>query len=775
MDYTTIASEFLRPLVNGWINKIESATSSKDRLKWKESADECKLFYSNSAQAMWDPSYSKKFWKGIKLPRFRVTINKAFEFVAINMPGLLWDVPHRTVQSRRQSLPMELIGQDPQMLQMMQQAQQEDEVISALMGSWLNYTPGEQPGGGLTGHSEKATLDTLITGRGVLAPRPYQMPGSGRTLTGSFRVNPYDIFTDPDFDTLDECSWMAIKHIDIDRDVEERFELPKGSLKGKATLESSWTGGEEGTGGGAHKIAGKTNDLVVWYEIFSKAGVGIRNTNMEATIRDHLDSVVGQHAYIAVCADVPYPLNMPSEKIRKSATDDEVKDAFKWPVPFWADDRWPVEFNEFYLDTDSAYPVPPLAPGLGELKLLNFLFSWFANRTWSSSRDFWAVSHPYLEHYKEYILGGDDQSIIPTPIGIKSPKEAVEILTQPESRQDMTQLISFVLDLFEKRVGMTPGMYGQNEGGTQNRTAEETIAKKQALNIRPEHMQKRTVDWQSRVAASEAFVARWFVGPEDVEAFMGPVGAMLWQQYVQSTDIELVVRQFDYTISAASIRRPDRDRDIGNYQQVMSQFAPVLAQYGAESGNYEPWNGMVSRWGELHDARLDKLLLPSNQPSEEEAQMQQQLQQQAQQLELAKLQAEVQKITAEAQSKQVDAQMKPVELQAEIQSQQQSDQMALMAEQLKQRGEMMKLQGEQQKQAGEAAKMQLDVRLKADQARTAQQQAMLDLVRDDIEHQQEMEQDEEKHEMEMEQMREKGKLDLQLKRAAQSKNGSAAQ
>ena len=72
--------EFLRPLVTGWLGKIEAAERSRKR--GTELKDECLMFYNSSAAAMWDPAYSKKFWTGIKAPKFRITINKAFELVA---------------------------------------------------------------------------------------------------------------------------------------------------------------------------------------------------------------------------------------------------------------------------------------------------------------------------------------------------------------------------------------------------------------------------------------------------------------------------------------------------------------------------------------------------------------------------------------------------------------------------------------------------------------------------------------------------------------------
>lgn len=766
MDHTTVDSEFLRPLVNGWLSKLESA--GRGRAQWMSVAKECEMFYSHSAQAMWNPEYGKKFWKGVKLPRFRITISKAFEMVAIYGPNLFWEVPSRTVDTKRPRLevPPELFasafGQDPQVMQMYQQLNQQQDydihrnkLIGLLMTEWLNYTPREQPGGGLAGHSNRCVVDALIKGRGALASRPYQMPGSGRNLVGSFRVAPENIYLDPDFNSVDECRWMAIKHVDVCYEVEERFNLPKGSLKNKATLESSWQYSELSTDdqSPAHRKEGKTNDLCVWYEIFSKCGLGIKNTSVDSTIRDHMDSVVGQYAYIAVCGDVTYPLNMPTERIRSGATDEDVKRAFEWPVPCWADDSWPIELLDFYIDPASAWPVPPLAPGLGELKLLNFLVSWMTNRVWSSSRDFWAVAQPYIEHYKDYINNGEDQQIIPTPVGLKSPREAIEILSQPETRQDMSRLIEFVSDMFDRRVGLTAGAYGQNENNTQNRTAEETVAKSRAINVRPEYMQKQVVDWQSRVAAAEAFCTRWFVTGEDVKGLLGPMGAMMWDKLIVSSDVELVVRQFEYTVAAASIRRPNRDRDIGNYQQIMGQVAPVFAGYGQATGNYGPFNGMMSEWARLHDADVSKLEIPAPEPPTPEAQ---QAQQQMQQLQMAELDGKVKKLNADAENSMSQAQAKPVELQM----QQTQAQMGMQMEQLRQ-------QGEQAKQQFELAKLQSG--LQAQQAENAAKVEMMqiELQIKQLEAQQAIEQDAVQFQQEVDQQQEMAdtKLTIEVEKA----------
>lgn len=752
-------AEIFKPLTAGWVGKFEAAKRAKKL--WQETADECTMFFSKSAAAMWNPEYERKFWRGIKAPKFRISLNLVFEAVAVFGPNLLWDVPQRTVEPKRAlDLPpdiLQLIQSDPQMamqmaqelasrdpmamqslmqmmqqaqgmqgqqqqpgqppqpppnpaemmLQMMQQTQQKseatDKVVAMLMQQWLNYTPREQPKGGLIGQSELCVVDALVKGRAVTWSKPYKMPQSQQTLTGSFRESPDNLLIDPDFKSLDDAKWIAVKRVDPHWALERRFQLPKDSLKNRASLESSWTNAERGND---HRQHGDTNDLVVWYEVFSKTGCGARMTGMHMPVKDHLEEVIGDYAYLAIAPSVPFPLNCSSRDLQVGGSggaglsDDEVRKKFSWPIPYWSDDRWPIETLDFYPDPDSAWPIPPLSPGLGELKFLNFLIPWAANRIYNSSRDFWAIAGPHVEHYTKYLQEGLDQTIIPTPMMVEDVRKVITVLQQPEMRLDVWKIIELVSELFAKRVGLTEMAYGRNEDGTQNRTAEETLAKSRAVGVRPDHMRKKVVQWQSNISCLEAFCARWFVEGKDVEPLMGPMGRLLWERFVMSTDVQLVARQMKYTVSAASIRRPDRDRDVANFQQVMQQFGPVMQQYGFATGNYTPYNAMMKKWAEYHDARLDEMFIPPPpQPQPPQPTPEDLLQLQLGQMDL--------------QGKQIDAQTKQMDAQAKMQ-QAQVDQ---LKSQLELKGLQAKLMlssaADQQKTQAQAQQGQMDLQFKA--------------------------------------------------------------
>ena len=656
--------EFFRPLVTGWLAKIEAALSSGPRKKWKEVADECTMFYSRSAAAMWDPTYSRKFWQNVKAPKFRITINKAFELVAVFGPNLLWDTPHRTVTPKRViEFGEEDLAALPELGQLYEALQQataaeaaRDRLVSQLMQAWLNYTPREMPEGGLESHNELSVVDALVKGRGCLWPAIYSFPSSDRTITGAFYDCPENLIIDPDFKSLGKAKWIARRHQMTHWEVERRFQLPAGSLKERATLESAWHYGElKGADdrGVSDRDAGKTNNLIVWYEIWSKMGAGSRMTGVPDQVKHHLEDVVGDYAYLCICPDCPYPLNCPTDVLRKGAPDGEVRQRFEWPLPLWTDNRWPVEVLDFYPDPEGPYPISPLSPGLGELKCLNFMVSWLAGRTYKASRTLYAVLGQYYDELKKQLDDADDQAVFPIPPGgVDDIRKIVQLIETTDVTQDSWRLVELLSNLFDKRVGLTETAYGRNEDGTQNRTAEETMAKNRAVGVRPEHMQKKVKAWQSRVGGVEAFLTWMFVKAQDAAPLLGQAGALLWQRLIENADGELIARQMQYDVAAASIRRPDRDRDVANFQQAAQMWMGPIQANGELTGNFQPLNGLMKKWAEYHDTDLSECYLPAPEPPDPEMP----------QLQKAQLQAEVQKTQADAAKSMAEAQANPAEL-----------------------------------------------------------------------------------------------------------------
>ncbi len=680
--------EFMRPIAQGWIDKIGAAITAKKA--FSAVGKQCEQFFSGDLGFMWKDDFRRNYMDGNIAPKFKVTLNKAFELVALVGPVLYWKYPQRTVKNyERLELSPELFG-DPQeeitqqIFQQVMQQQQSEEVTNttrnSLMSKYLNYSQREQPGGGLARHSELAITEALVKGRGCLWVEKYRFPGSGRTLTGCFYDSVDNLFIDPDSEdpTLSDAMWIARRHVWPTYKVERHFNLPKGSLEGRGSLESADSrSSKQSDADKMHRTHGKTFDLMVWYEVYSRGGAGSRMSGVHTSLNDAFDKVVGDYAYICVSDGVDYPLNAPSTKIR-NARDEDVKKAFEWPVPYWRDDRFPVALLDFYRRPGSPWPIAPMSTGLGELMFLNVMISLLCSRVYSSTRDIIAYLKSAAQNVESELKSGNYQCFIEiNDSAHKSINDMVQFLKQPEVNFDIFRMIEIVSDMFDKRVGLTDLLYGMNPGGVQSRTAADINVKQEMTSVRPEYMAGKVEEWQGEAANLEKFAARWNVTGRDIRPLMGQVGSHLWDQLIANEDPELVVREMKATVEAGSARKPNKNRDHANLQNMSQYMLAELSKHADITGDTAALNGFIKALGETMDQDVSEWEMGPRQQSPPDPQVME-LQQQQQQMEMGKAQAEL-------QGKQLDVDIKSIELaikQAESQKDAGDSQIELAKKQL---------------------------------------------------------------------------------------------
>jgi len=671
----------LKPLVQGWKGKIRAAIRHKK--PFQEVADECMAFFSGAAGFMWERNYKHKFWDdkgaGIK-PRFHMTIAKAFELVAIFGPVLYHKNPVRTVNPRR-GLPLEpMMFGDPndpagqQAFQQVQQQQQhrdsEDRMRSELMSRYMNWTPNEMPSGGLAEHAEMAVTEALVKGRGVLRVEPYQYPGSGQTMPVQSYVSVDNLLIDPDAENFDfdSCWWIAIKNVMHTWQAERRWGLKKDSLRDKGDAESNWSRGErEGDDLGNYRRGeGNTNDMITVWEIFSRGGIGARLCGLKNSLAESLDEAAGDFCHLVIAENVEYPLNFPDKDVFK-ASDEEVREVFGWPIPTWTDDRWPISVLDFYKKPNSAWPIAPMAPGLGELKFINVMVSHLTNRIWTSSRDFIGVAESAYQDLRRTLESGQDQVLLKIPDLHGDIDKVVKFITQPQTNRDVWLIIEAVMELFDKRVGLSELLYGMKTGNTQDRSATETSAKREFVSVRPDYMASRVEKWLTEASRLEAFVIRWFVTAEDVAEVLGPIGAQLWRSLIEETDVNRTVRELEYRIEAGSARKPNKDREVANANQAMQVLLPVLDNHANATTDTGPVNNIIKRFLDAIEMPTDGLAMgqrmpppPPPQQGPTPEQMQMQMQQQESQFKQQEMQQKL-------QSSQADSRMRLGQRQVEMQ------------------------------------------------------------------------------------------------------------
>lgn len=800
-EFQDPAYEFMRPIVSGWLGKIANAIEAKK--PFTQVAEQCTAFFAGATGFMWDPKFQSQFLKGKLSPKFKMTLCKAFELVALFGPTLYWKNPARKCEPR---LPLDmtpdLFGaeQDPMAMQMFQMAQMEEmkrynegKIRAQLMERYLNYTPIEQPGGGLADHSELAITEALVKGRGCLWVEPYRMPGSQRTLTGSFYDSVDNLLIDPDAESIEDAMWIAKRCVGPYWVVEREFGYPEGFLKNKASVSSSNAQGElQGDDlKRLHAKQGKTFDLIVYWKIWSKGGIGSRLSGVNTQLKDAFARVVGDNAYIVVAPNIPFPLNGPSGKVRNSSEGD-VRKMFEWPAAYWSDDRWPVAVLDFYRKPRSAWPIAPLAPGLGELIFINILTSHLANRIWSSSRDLIAVLKSAAKNVKAQVESGDDQVVFELEDINRNINEVVQFLQQPKTNMDAWQILDRMADSFNKRVGLNELLYGMNPGGVQSRTAEDISTKREMATIRIDFMAGKVEKWQTEAGRMEKLCARWFVLPEDIAPFAGQVGGYLWDRYISSQPPELVLREIDCTVEAGSIRKPNKQREADNMHQLYPIIAPQLMTFAQATGNTEPLNNLNKLLGRSIDQDMTGIEMPPlappppdpNAPPPPEvqlAQMQLQGEQIKQQGEQQKQQGEQMKLQFLGQQSNLDMEIKKMDLlmkQLEMQGSQQE----LGVQQALQQGELaqkqvegqMKMYEYEQRNAQNAQAAQQS--LQANQAKTQQDllatraKAQLGIQTDQAKAQQEIRQSALENLLKLRQMKQQGEMKAQMaKKAAAAK------
>jgi hypothetical protein len=619
----------LRPICTAWEGKIAAARTRKK--EFQSIADECLLFFKGTKE-LWNERETSKFMKndpGLKT-RFRMVVAKAFEMVAIYGPALYHQNPVRTVTPRAKfdvpdeafinplADPMDPMAQMQQQMQMMQlqmvrgQMQQQsaqDQVVANLMTAYLNYTPNEQSGGGLAEQAEMAITEALIKGRGCLWTEVEYMPESDLPVVGSFWDSVDNLLIDPDAETVRDAWWIARECCAPAWELAREYGVDEEVLKKKATYESGNRQGEtQADPKERNKSGQRTNDLVRYYKIYSKMGLGARLPGVKTELAEALETAFGDYCYLVVVPGVPYPLNLPTLE----GTDEELVAAADWPIPFWRDNRWPCSMLDFYPVPRDVWPMAPLAPGLAELRFINVMISALCGRIYSSMRDFIAVAKSATEDLKNAIQHGPDLSIIELESLNSNINQVVQFLQQPQTNFDVWKILDAVIQMFERRTGLTDFAYGISQ--QQMRSAEEVATKRDMVNLRPSAMQRKVEAWASEQARLEGLAARWLVGAEHMAQIQGPIAGLLWQQFVMTGDIERVTRELEYRIESGSTQRPNREKELANVNTAIQTWGPVLDGHATATGDTNPLNKLIHEWGKKNEMDTDGLMMGPRMP-----------------------------------------------------------------------------------------------------------------------------------------------------------------
>ncbi len=650
--------EPLRPLCAAWNGKIRQAVEDKEK-KFQGFAREAMAFFNGPYDYLlyrlgpapansptgsgftFSPSGDDTFPR----PSFCMTVNKVSELVQIFGPALYHRNPVRQVNPRKvPELPPEALGVTPEVQQQaqmgqaamagdpmamqqmmdpmaMQQAQMamqavqqyqgylqavqaeraQDQARATLLEAYLNYTPTALD---LKSEFRRAIDEALIKGMGVLWTEVYTSP-AGLKMVGSFHDTVDNLLIDPDFESIRDAKWIARKCVAPWWQVEQEHGLPPGSLRAKATAESYTQQGEQVANPDADfdRRRGMTNDLVTYYKVWSKMGVGSRLSGVMPGL-EALD-VYGQYLYLEICPSCEYPLNLPPEVLAGPA--EEIEKRIQWPTPFWADDAWPFTPIIFHEIPREVWPQSHIKPAMGELTFLNWGYSFLAGKVKVACRDFLAIKAQASEEIKKQITQGKDFTVIDLKEIDGKINDLVQFLQHPPFNKELYTVIEGINSNFEKRTGLTELAYGMSEN--QMRSAEEAAVKGDQVSVRPDDMANRVEDGASELGRKEAFAIRWHLTSQEIVPVLGQAAGQLWDQFVMPSSPQSILHGLEYRIEAGSARKPNKARDASNMQQAIQTLFAPLFQYATMGGDVAPINALITAWAKSLDMEASAFLL----------------------------------------------------------------------------------------------------------------------------------------------------------------------
>ena len=382
------------------------------------------------------------------------------------------------------------------------------------------------------------------------------------------------------------------------------------------------------------RARGLTNDLMVYFEIYSRMGSGGRMSGSPASLENTdslpgdmagfaktLDPIVGDYVFLVVAPGVEYPLNLPPEVQELPMTGDGspqdgmavVKEKLQWPVPYYLDKAspWPVSLLDFHPVPRCVWPMSHIKPAMGELRFLCWAYSFVAGKIKNTLRDVVAILKEMSEQFKLTVLEGADLQLVELDTNNKDIKECVQVLQFPQMNADIWRIIEAVETNFDKRVGLNEVFYGKTE--RQDRSATESDIKSQSMNIRPDDMAERVEAWMTEAARKEAVTARMLLAPKDVLPVLGLTGAALWATHVSSAD-PAIFRELEYRIEAGSTKKPNRARDQANADSSMQILLPIFDRFAQGTGQLGPINALIAFWAKTRDIVPGPFMLPQPPP-----------------------------------------------------------------------------------------------------------------------------------------------------------------
>ncbi len=375
--------------------------------------------------------------------------------------------------------------------------------LARVIQTYLNYTAKET---NQAKQLRNASDDGLIRGRCFLR----QVWDAIRKLITSTYVSSLDVVVDPDFTSLQDVQWIAIRHREPLWQVKRR--VPKKALtRGLEKICDAGKSDEDKDKG----IAGSTR-IVEWWEVLSKMGNGARGIDLEDSgISDEedfvrLEVVVGHDRLLAVG---------------------------QWDVPLYLDRDWPISMVDFLELPDEPWPVSPAGQVVPLQGGIDLLTSVKLNGCKQRDRVVMCVDAEIDRTSQDTLKNGTSSDFVAVklPPG-RTLDSAVKVLDFGPGSPETTNERAFLLNEMETTMGSTQVVTGGPDAGPQDRSATASSMRGQATQTRVGDLKNKVSELYTDASRKEAVMVRLFLTEEDVARYVRPSDLALFYVSIELAD-----------------------------------------------------------------------------------------------------------------------------------------------------------------------------------------------------------------------------------------------
>jgi len=465
-------------LVGLWESMLEAAEQAKSAKRFRQGAKMGMQFYvgphtdvfksaGGDDESMWN-------WDE-KSPQ--VTVNKSFELVKVFGPFLYQSNPRRRVVCRSSNNPVYY-------------------ALSQVIEDYLNYTPREL---NLKREQREVIDEAIIKGRGVAWTGLDDDTG----LVGTFFESVDNIRIDPDCKRARDAFWVARKMEEPKWVLQERYP-GRGSKEAKPNIHAESKDPE--TNETPEKSS--SNDVVRYWEIYSKMGVGIRSRRGMKENRGEFEGFDDDNDFklVVVSAENKTPIHVGD-----------------WPAPMFLDNEWMHTFLDFNTVPNEPWPLSILSAAEGEQRAIDWLASFILSKAHAHAREVIVVDSEAGQDLMEKIESGLDMIVAQVKMGTpgKKIKDLVDSISLPggDVLKILLEALSLYQNLFEARTGLSEVLMAMSQRSM--RSATEAELRQQNAKIRPDDMANVVADFNTIIARKEAMMMRFLLEPDDIERAIG--------------------------------------------------------------------------------------------------------------------------------------------------------------------------------------------------------------------------------------------------------------